>query len=156
MFALCFITLAVLVFGVWVFTSHDKYLNKSTVNLSNGDEVNAELGVDLGSLYPGASLSYTFNLKANKGDGFNITASFIEKGPTTIKEYVNVEIRLNGERIDSDSLNAYLGGKTVNFRAEFGNTNLQEVELIYTMSAEVGDEAQGATADFDINISAKR
>ncbi len=149
-----FVIMLGLVLGVWVYTSQDKFFNEKTFVLN--DRSQSEFSVDLSDIYPGRTISYKICLKANKGDYFNITIELDELGESSLADFLGFEIRYEGETIDKASLKEYVEGKKCNFKADFSEKKTVEVEFVYIMDVGVGDEAQGATADFNIVLSAKR
>ncbi len=140
--------------GVWTYVSQDKFANEKTIVLN--EQPQTEMVVYLSGLCPGMRVSYEIHLKANEGDRFGITMDFEKTDTDSLAQFVDVEIRLSGEKIDGAKLSEYLGGRQITFPTEFDSTSEIDIEIVYGMGIDVGDDAQNTTADFNIILSAKR
>ncbi len=148
------ITMIGIAIGIWNYSSQDKFINKKTIVLN--EQPQTEMEVYLSGICPGMHVSYEIHLQANMGDAFDITMNFEKTDADSLAKFIDVEIRSNGERIDSAKLAAYLSGKQIAFPAKFDSTSDIEIEILYSMGLDVGDEAQNTAADFNIVLSAKR
>ncbi len=148
------VTIIGIIVGIWVHTSQQKFINEKTFFLNEKERT--ELDVRLSGVYPGMSVPYTVKLKANKGDSFNLTVDFQKVGKDSLASFIDVELFVNSEKIDSAKLSEYLSGRQVDFSVDFDGTENAEVEIVYSMGLDVGDEAQNTAADFDVVISAER
>ncbi len=152
--SLVVVTMIGIVIGVWNYVSQDKFTGEKTIVLN--EQPQTEMEVNLSGLYPGMSISYEIHLKANKGDTFDITMEFEKTDKDSLARFVDVEVRLNGEGIDSAKLSEYLGGRQIAFSAEFDDAPEIDIEVVYSMSIDVGDDAQNTTADFNIILSSEK
>ncbi len=152
--SLVVVTMVGIVVGVWSYVSQDKFINEQTIVLN--EQPQTEMEVNLSGICPGMSMSYKIHLKANEGDYFDITLDFTKTGTDSLAQFVDVEVRLGGEKIESAKLSEYLNGKQVAFPLEYDDTSEIDIEIVYSMGLEVGDDAQNTTADFNIVLSAKR
>ncbi len=152
--SLVVVTMVGIGIGTWSYVSQDKFANEKTIVLN--EQSQTEMEVNLSGFCPGMSVSYEMHLKANAGDVFDITMDFEKTDTDSLARFIDVEVRLNGEKIDSAKLSEYLNGKPLAFSAEFNSTSEIDVEIVYSMGLEVGDEAQNTMADFNIVLSAKR
>lgn len=155
-FILSFVAVTILgiVVGAWLFVGQEKYVNEKTIAL--GEERQDEMDVKLSGLCPGMSRLYEINLRANSGDGFKITMAFERAEADSLAQFVDVEVRACGETVDSAKLSEYLDGKQISFPVKFDGVSEINVEIVYSMGRDVGDEAQNAEADFKIVISSER
>ncbi len=148
------VTMIGIIIGVWIYVSQDKFADEKTIVLN--EQPQTEMEVSLSGLVPGVSVSYEIHLKANEGGSFGITMDFEKTDSDSLAPFVDVEVRLSGEKIDGAKLSEYLGGKQIIFPAKFDDTSEIDIEIVYSMSIDVGDDAQNTTADFNIVLSAKR
>ncbi len=148
------ITMIGIIIGVWSYVSQDKFVNEKTIVLN--EQPQTEMEVSPSGLCPGMSVSYKIHLRANEGDSFGITMDFKKTDTDSLAQFVDVEVRLSGEKIDSAKLSEYLGGKQITFPIEFDGTSEIDIEIVYSMGIDVGDDAQNTTADFNIVLSAKK
>ncbi len=152
--SLVVVTMVGIAIGIWSFVSQDKYINEKTIVLN--EQPQTEMEVNLSGLCPGMSVSYEIHLKANEGDAFGITMDFEKTDTDSLAQFVDVEVRLSGEKIDGAKLSEYLGGKQITFPTKFDSTSEIDIEIVYSMGIDVGDDAQNTTADFNIILSAER
>ncbi len=152
--ALIVITMISIVIGVWGYESQDEFANEQTIVLN--EQPRTEMEVSLSGLVPGMSVSYEIHLKADEGDSFGITMDFEKTDKDSLARFVDVEVRSSGEKIDGAKLSEYLGGRQITFPTEFDSTSEIDIEIVYSMGIDVGDDAQNTTADFNILLSAKR
>ncbi len=117
----------------------------------NGTEV-FERKVDLPSLRPGEDFEYKVKFKSRAADDYDIGIEFKEVGESTLKDFVNVEI-CYGEEVYVHTLCEMLDeNKKVNFVCALGEEPAQ-ITIRFSMPEEVGNEAQGTVADFDVLLS---
>ncbi len=152
--AMILVTVVGIGIGIWSYTSHDAYINEKEITLS--DQTSSTLEVHLGGITPGDKVDYTLHLNANRGDGFQVEMQFAGTGNTALAPYIDVEILLGTETVVSASLADLLEGESASFSADFTNTKNVDVTVIYKMKTSVGNEAQGAIADFDVILNSKR
>ncbi len=140
-------TLAI-VLVIWYDRSQQTVVDDATVILDG--ETQKELDVTLSDFLPGDSKSYTVQIKNGKEEPITVTTSFEKTGTDTLAPFIDVEICIDGEKADSAKLSEYLQGKTIVFPDEFVAGSTHEIQITYSMSIEVGDEAQRTTADFNV------
>ncbi len=147
------VTLVDLGYFVWKRMQKRSFSNEKTIYLNETEQT--EMEVHLSGLCPGDNASYELRLKAIEDAAFDIVMSFDETGASSLAPFVDVEIRLQGEKIDGGKLSEYLEGKLVSFSTRFDSTTQINLEISYGMGLDVGDEAQNTTADFSITLYAK-
>ncbi len=145
------VTLVDLGYFVWKRMQSQSFASEKTIRLDETEQT--EMEVHLSGLCPGDSTSYTLHLKAREGEDFSVLMSFDKSGASNLAPFVDVEICLQGEKIDGGKLSEYLNGKIVTFPTRFDGGSQIDVEISYSMGLEVGDEAQNTTADFSIVLS---
>ncbi len=137
--------------GVWVYDSQNKYIYEKTVTLD--EEPVSELGVSMSDICPGMTFEKKVLLKANPGDKYELELSFEKTGSDTLARYMTLDVYLGDTLIRSASLMSFLSGETAKMTAAFQDTKALELRFVYSMSLEVGDEAQNTTADYTVHIN---
>lgn len=108
------------------------------------------LKAELTGFYPGSVQEYTIALTNVLSDDYEVTLSFRDEDESaTLKHFLNVTISAQDVRIEK-SLDELFSGGAVSL-----GSNVSEITITYAMPEAVGNEAQGATADFCIDFSAK-
>lgn len=109
------------------------------------------------SLYPTDSRAYTVHLKCKASGTYGILLDFEEKRDGGLKPYVDVTIKADGKTVFVGQLAALLSGEsTPQFSGELSGERPFDIEIIYTMPREVGNEAQNAFADFNVNLTIEK
>ncbi len=152
--SLVVMTVIGIVIGVYNKVGEQKLQNETTIEL--GEQKQTEMKIDLTGIHPGDSTSYKINLNANKGDAYISSITFEKTGTDSLAPFIDVEIKIGDERIDGARLSDYLGGRRAEFTADFSDTDSLQVEIIYSMSVDIGDEAQNTTADFKTVLNVER
>ncbi len=149
--ALIALCLAMTVCGTTIY-----FVNKSDNDLSNKTEINLngdtakELEVTLTDFYPGSTQTYEIKLKGNSADDYTVTINFRDDEKSGMLEnYLTVVISTDKVSIEK-SLKELLEGDEISL-----GKNASNIKIRYTMPESVGNESQGTTADFYIDISAK-
>lgn len=102
-------------------------------------------------LLPGESCEYTVKLTTELVEVSTVSFDFTETDDSLMKDYVYVTVEAKGEKIYTALLADCLSGETVIFDYE---KLTDEFKIIYTMPADVGNEAQSTEARFELLISA--
>ena len=108
-------------------------------------------------LCPTESKEYEIDLFCDASGDYNITMAYEERKQGTMKHYVDVVVKANGETVYQGKLSKLIDGKEI---VSFDGTLLAEhpltVTVTYTMPYETGNEAQGTSADFDIHLKIQK
>ena len=108
-------------------------------------------------LCPTESKEYEIDLFCDASGDYNITMAYGERKQGTMKHYVDVVVKANGETVYQGKLSKLIDGKEI---VSFDGTLLAEhpltVTVTYTMPYETGNEAQGTSADFDIHLKIQK
>ncbi len=140
--------------GFQALNDQKEFSDEKTIVVDEKEQT--EMSVNLVGIHPGETMAYQINLKSNEGDFFNITMDFTKAGDDSLAKFIDVEIRLNGKKTRAAKLSEYLNGEQVAFSINYAGINKAEIEILYSMSLDVGDEAQNTSADFTILLSATR
>lgn len=105
------------------------------------------------SLIPGTSQSYSVEMKCMAENTYAINVSFTETGSSSLRGFAFVEAYLDGILLGKASLDDLLGGMTFDTECKLYASSAAVLELRYNMPLEIGNEAEGTVASFDVNIS---
>ncbi len=141
--------------GVWNYTSKQSLSKETTIVLNKQEQSVSEMAVNLTGICPGESVSYEICLKAKDGDTFNVEIDFEKTGEDSLAKFIDVTIMLGETEVGTAKLDEYLKGKRVTFEAQFNGEQTLNVEIVYDMKPEVGDEAQNTIANFKVSLTAK-
>lgn len=144
--------LGVVILAVVISTGDDFVHN---ITLAENGRTMQKLEFSVSGLAPGGSREYTLNLKSQVDAHYSIALDFAEQGDGALKNFVDVTI-LCGEQSHTYSLADLFEGKTTQFDLDIGRGRSAVITITYSMPQSVGNEAQGATADFVINLTAER
>ncbi len=124
-------------------------LKERTVIELNG-ETNKTLKTELTGFYPGSEREYKIILRGEASENYETTLNFrSDKSSGALENYIIVTITTKGVTIKKQ-LKELLDGE----KAELGK-NASEITITYAMPENTGNEAQGTTADFYIDFTAK-
>ncbi len=135
----------------WVYKNRKEDATEKTVVLNGNAQ--EEMSVKLTDIYPGYTTSYQIRLKGEKDKSYSVTVSFEEAGEVTMAPFVDVSVNYGGKTVGGGKLSELLEGKEATLQADFSSSTTQEVEIVYSMSEEVGDEAQNTVADFEVVLT---
>ena len=140
--------------GVWLFvetnSAHDEFTQNIVIE-SDG-QISKVLEFSKLNLKPGDSCQYTVNLVCKAEGNYNITLEFKDKGGA-MKQYVDAKVVLDNKTIAEQGLDELF--ETQSFKTEGVLTADEPAKLVisYEIPLSVGNEAQGAVADFDIVVT---
>ena len=108
-------------------------------------------------LTPGAKKDYHVKLICEASGVYFIHAEFIESYDGGMKEFVNVFVELNGERVYEGCLAELLDdGIVVSTEGELHAKEPIDFSFVYEMPVTVGNEAMGTCSEFDVKISIEK
>lgn len=124
-------------------------LTENTVIEVSG-ETEKTVKAELTGFYPGDKQEYNITLKGEMSEDYLVTLTFRDdKNADGLENYLTVTIKTKEVTIEKQ-LKEVLSGEKI----ELGS-NANEITIIYAMSEETGNEAQGTTADFYIDLTAE-
>lgn len=127
------------------------------ITLSPDGTTSEKLEFSANGMGPGGKpREYTINLKSKLSDRYIVTLEFEETEEGTLKNFVNVTLQFGDEEPTTYLLAELLDGQTVTFECNINSGATFSIKVTYAIPSEVGNEAQGATADFDIILTAER
>ena len=105
------------------------------------------------NLVPGTSQSYSVDMKCKAENKYAINVAFTETGDNSLRQFTFVEIYLNGGFVGKASLDELLKGKNFDTECKLYANTAAILEFRYDMPLEVGNEAEGASANFDVTVT---
>ena len=106
-------------------------------------------------LLPGQSVEYTLYLSSSDGPTKTVHFDFHETADSPLADYVYVKMLFEGEEICDALLADVMTDLPIAFETDLSSGDQREVTVIYYMPEEVGNEAEGAEAWFDLYITAQ-
>ena len=111
-------------------------------------------------LNPGTEKVFTVNLGCAEGmeGDYQVTIDFAETDESPLKQFVDVEITLNGEAVYTGKLSDLLKEETqqIAFRTDLSVKSPSKIVFRYSVDESIGNEAMQKNAYFDICITAKK
>jgi len=108
-------------------------------------------------LNPTESKAYSVNLVCSATGSYRIRLDYEEQRDGGMKPFVDVTVKLDGEVIYEGKLIALLdNGEEIEFIGELQEKEPLVVTICYLMPRDVGNEAQGTYADFDVHFNIEK
>lgn len=123
-------------------------IKDKTVIKVNG-ETSKTLKAELSGFYPGNTQECTIMLSGTYAENYYITLNFRDDKESNLENYLTVVIK-TAERTVAKSLKDLLSGEELIL-----GKNASEINIIYSMPENIGNEAQGTGAVFYIDLTAK-
>ena len=130
--------------------------NTLTITLTENGIVNTELKTDFGTSLPGQSSEYTLNFNCKDKGAYRFSFVYTAKEKSPLASYVTVELKDGEERKASGNLGALFSGETLVATYTFTKSATTSMTVRYIMDKDVGDEAQGASLDFDLKLTVEK
>lgn len=127
---------------------NNNILKENTVIKLDG-ETSKTLKAEIKGLYPGKTEDYVISFTGDDAENYFISLDFNNGNDGNLKNYIEVEIATNDSTIEK-SLNELLEGDLVSL-----GSGVTEITISYTMPIDVGNEAQGESVVFYIELEAK-
>ena len=149
-YILIIISIILTLTGVVLFTTmqDNNELKENTVIEIDGATTKT-LKAEIDGLYPGKTEEYVISFIGDDIKDYLITLDFNGDNDGTLKNFIEVEIKTNESSINK-TLNELLEGDRISL-----GTGVTEIIISYTMPIEVGNDAQGVSVVFYIELEAK-
>ena len=128
--------------------------NRNVIKLSIEDGIEQSITFEDLSMLPGESCAYTLRLSSKYADKYDLYLNFTELEEKTLKEFVYVRIESGDEILYEQMLKDAFTDDAICFSVDFSEARNTELNFIYYMPIEVGNEAQNAEAIFELLITA--
>ncbi len=144
------ISIVITLCGVVIFgrLQNNNNLEQNTVIEING-ETSKTLKAQIKGLYPGKTEEYTILLKGDSTEEYAITLKFFGDDGGKLKNYLVVEIVTENNAIEKP-LQELLNGDFISL-----GQGVSKIRISYTMPFDTGDEAQGVSVAFYLELNAK-
>jgi len=132
--------------------AHDKFDDDIVIEVSGKTVEN--FSIDNLTLTPGVRKEYSVSLYCRAEGDFTVTVDCLEKEDGGLKDFVYVEVSVNGEVVGTEKLSDILKDDCkITFSQELFAKKPAKVIIAYTMSDEIENEAMGTYADFQVEIT---
>ena len=146
-FILCL--MVILGFVVWAFINN--FFKAPEVNF-DAEGVSETVSISGLALAPGDEREYSFDLKCRDSGKYQVSIELLEKADGGLKEFINVRVFLGDELVFSGNLSEVMGDSEVLLKEHTFGRESVELRIVYDMPLEVGNEAMGKYADFDMTL----
>ncbi len=138
----------------WVVLQNENNLNNNVVVDLDNENVQETLdGINFKDFHPGHNEKYEITLKGDLSDDYEVTLDFheikSEGKDNALANYINVKIETQEKTIEK-GLKELLDGKQI----ELGK-KASTIDITYYMPEDVGNESQGTSVEFYIELTAK-
>jgi hypothetical protein len=106
-------------------------------------------------LVPGEKLEYTLNVSTNDGVAHTIVFDFREEKVSPLADYVYVKLTIGDDVVCDTLLADVMDAGSIGYKYNLSADAECEVNITYYMPEDVGNEAEGAEAWFDLYITAR-
>lgn len=108
-------------------------------------------------LNPTESKEYSVNLVCAATGSYHISIDYEEKADGGMKPFIDVTVKAGDEVVYEGKLTALLdNGEIIRFDGELYEKEPLVVSICYLMPYDVGNEAQGTYADFDVHLKIEK
>lgn len=148
---LILLCIATEVMGVAIYSALQEQgdLKENTVIELNG-ETRKSLRTELMGFYPGIEREYKITLSGEGSENYVVTLDFRgDKNGGALENYLTVTIETKDIKVEK-RLKELLDGEELRL-----DKNASEITITYSMPEDTDNGAQGATADFYIELTAK-
>lgn len=151
--ALCLAIFLGLTIFAFIYGAQDEF--KKSVKLQAYGTTVKTYEINELALAPGDSKEYELIYYSSVSGAYKLQVNFVDKSGGTLKYYLNVEIEADGYKASGNlfALMAAEEGTELELYLEAKGTNSLKIRFI--MPENIGNEAQGTTADFDIVVTAR-
>ena len=149
--ALCLVGIMAVILAVFIEHVHEEFEEKITVSAEGVTET--VLPVRDLKLNPTESKEYSVNLVCAASGSYNVFLDYVELEDGGMKPFVNVTVKADGAVVYEGGLAALLdGNEVVQFESNLFAVKPCVITICYLMPYEIGNEAQGTYANFDVHL----
>lgn len=149
MASLCVLSLVAVGVTVYMLTRDDVEYSFN-IEIDGEEEVLEFTGL---GLIPGGEVSYTAAIHDALNIDSDIYLVFDAEEPQPLADYVYAKVIVDGEVLCDRLLSALLARDSTTISCHLPKGGMQEIEIIYYMPIDVGDEAKNAKASFSIIVT---
>lgn len=140
------------------YSRQDSVTVLDSVELPEGeDSASKSIEISLDSFYPGVSRSYVIAFSCPSDGDYKLSFTFDGSEEGTLQNFLSAQISI-GEEVLFDKLlkEYYAAEEAFSYTAHVDGKSSLNVRISYSMSEDVGDEAQGAVTDFELVAEIER
>lgn len=108
------------------------------------------------NLIPGESCEYPIPLEDRSVEVFEFRFVSTDYEQQNLQDFVTVQVIVNGEVLCDKLLRTVMDNEDEILLVDLTGCTERNIKVIYSMSPEIGDEAQEAEADFRLEISGRK
>lgn len=129
--------------------------DKDVIEVQLSDGETEVIKFDALNLFPGDSCKYIIELKSDNFPKYNLSLDFVDVDEKkTLKNYARVKIISNGAVVYDELLATVFENDSIVLPVDFIEGRNTELEIVYYLPLEVGNEAKNAEAVFEILLTA--
>ena len=125
-----------------------------TLTLDLHDGMREELSFEDLCMVPGEEVGYDIRLEPEISGDYELSFEFTPGKETALAPFLFARVELGGERITELPITELFLSEPLTVTAETESGNPLLLKIVYTMPSDVGNEAQAATLDFVLEITA--
>ena len=156
-FVTAFVVLMAISITLVVFIEYAKEVFPENITVQSEGVTETILPIRDLRLNPSESKDYSINLVCEATGSYLVTLDFLETVDGGMKEFVDVSVTVGGALTYSGRLSELIAGEArAEFETELSATEPVVITVHYEMPREIGNEAQGTYADFDVRLAIKK
>jgi hypothetical protein len=128
--------------------------DRNVIDIPLGDGDTKKITFESLALIPGEQCAYDIELDYEVQKQYDLILDFHELEEKTLKDFARVRIESAGVSIYDELLATAFEDENIRFPVDFAKEMNTAFKITYYMPIEVGDEAQGAEALFELRLTA--
>ncbi len=129
--------------------------NKDVIKVFLKDGETEVVSFDGLGLVPGSSCEYLVRFEGGGAQVCDVSFDFVELSGAVLKDYARVKILANGEVLYDELLASAFEHEDFALQVNFPNKTNTELNFVYYLPVEVGNEVKNADAVFELHLTAK-
>ena len=135
---------------LFIVRAHERFHSDLAITVDGVTE--KTLTVPSLQLVPGSQEEYDVHVKCEASGLYEVEVFYYEKQNGGLKNFVNAVMTLGDERVHKGALRDLIDGEPVRFDWTFEEGEAMTLTISYEMPIEIGNEAKGTSAGFDVKI----
>lgn len=126
-----------------------------SISVEIADGESGVAGFEHLNLVPGSEVKYTLTVNSSDGPTYAVDFEFRDRGDSPLQDYVYVRMLIGEEEICDSLLADVMDSGAISHSIKIDKGEPCEVTIIYYMPEDIGNEAEGAEAHFDIYVTGR-
>lgn len=126
-----------------------------SISVEIGDGESGVAGFEHLNLVPGQEVQYTMSISSKDGPTYAVDFEFRNRGDSDLQDYVYVRMLIGEEELCNALLADVMDSGPISHYTRISEGDPCEVTIIYYMPEEIGNEAEGAEAHFDLYVTGR-